>query len=515
MSWQKEVDELEERRRLAAKMGGKDKVARQHSFGKMDVRQRIDSFLDDGSFREVGGIAGKATYSDDGEIEDFTPANMVFGRGEIGGKPLIVEADDFTVRGGAADAAIWRKVVLAEQMAGELRLPLVRMIDGTGGGGSVKSLEDMGLTYVPFCPGWEFVVANLSTVPVVGLALGATAGLGAARVVTTHFSVMIKGQSQIFAAGPPVVKALGEDHSKEELGGVAIHARNGTVDHVVESEEEAFEATKRFLSYLPPSVYSLAERTEPTDDRDRRDAWLIEAVPKSRQEAYSMRRIIESLVDKGSFFEMGKMYGQGVITGFARLGGWPVAVLANDPSYLGGSVTANGAKKTERFVDLANIFHLPVVNLVDNPGFMIGLEAEKAATIRAGSAAMSAVYEAKVPWASVIIRKAYGVAASAMSDHTRFQYRVAWPSGDWGSLPLEGGIEAAYKTELAEADDPEAHLKDIYTRLDRVRSPFRTAEAFMVEDIIDPRETRPWLCDFAELAQSQLEPGKGRNSFRP
>lgn len=503
MAWEKELVEKKKREAFAEEMGGEEKVARQHKRGKLDVRQRLLKMADPGSFREIGKLAGKGTYDKDGELEHFMPANMLFGRADVDGKATVLVGDDFTVRGGAADAAIWRKGMQAEQMAHEYKLPLIRLIDGTGGGGSVKSLEDMGLTYVPFLPGWEHVVKNLDTVPVVSLALGSVAGLGAARVVASHFSVMVKGMSHMFTAGPAVVAAIGENLDKEQLGGADIHAKNGAVDYVVDSEEAAFEAAKTFLSYLPRHVGGSLPRGPQTDGVERRDESLLNAVPEDRRAAYSMRKIINSVMDRGSVFEIGKKWGQAVITSFARLDGWPVAVMASDPSYLGGSWTADSARKAERFVKLADQFGLPVVHLVDQPGFMIGLEAEKAATIRFGTDALNGIYRASVPWATVVIRKAYGVAGAAMSDYSRFQYRFAWPSGDWGSLPLEGGIEVAYKAELAAADDPEAHLADIKARLDKVRSPFRTAEAFMIEDVIDPRETRPLLCEFANLVQRQ------------
>jgi len=504
MAWERELEEKTKREALAEKMGGADKLARQHGRGKMDVRQRIAAMADKGTFREIGKIAGKATYDTDGELTDFTPANFLFGKAKVAGRHTVLAADDFTVRGGAADAAIWRKSMLAEQMAHEWKIPLIRLIDGTGGGGSVKMLEDMGLTYVPYLPGWEHVVKNLETVPVVSLALGSVAGLGAARVVASHYSVMVKGLSHMFTAGPAVVSAIGETHDKETLGGADLHARSGAVDDVVSSESEAFEVARKFLSYLPNSVDRKAQRIQVRDDIQRRDETLGSAVPENRMAAYSMRKILNSVFDLGSVFEMGRRWGQSAITAFARLDGWPVAVLASDPSFMGGSWSADTARKIDRFIKLANTFGLPVVHLVDNPGFMIGLEAEKAATIRYGVEALNGIYTSKVPWATVIVRKAYGVAGAAMSDHTKFQYRFAWPSGDWGSLPLEGGIEVAYKAELEAAEDPEAHLADIRARLDKVRSPFRTAEAFMVEDIIDPRDTRPLLCEFAELAQERM-----------
>lgn len=505
MSWEKQVEELAQRREMAEKMGGEEKVARQHGRGKMDARARLSALVDQGSFREIGKIAGRGRYDENGQLVDLAASNFIFGRANIEGRPVVASADDFTVRGGAADAALHRKFIQCEMMAHEYRLPLIRMIDGTGGGGSVKTLEDMGYTYIPHVPGWDEIITNLETVPVVALALGPTAGLGAARVVASHYSIMVRGISQLFAAGPAVAAAIGDTLDREELGGVEVHTRNGVVDDEVASEAEAFAAARRFLSYLPSSIHGRAARTKSRDYSGRRDEALLSAVPQDAKQVYSMRRIAEAIFDKDSFFEMGRRWGRAVITAFARLDGYPVAVLASDPSFLGGSWDAKTSEKAERFVKLADQFHLPIVHLVDNPGFMIGGEAERAGTIRYGVQAMNAIYRAKVPLASVVIRRAYGIAGSAMSNAERFQYRFAWPSGDWGSLPIEGGVEVAYKSELEVAEDPAAHLAAIRERLNRVRSPFRTAEKFGVEDIIDPRDTRPLLCEFAELAWRTLD----------
>ena len=500
IGWTPELEELARRQKLAEKMGGAEKLKRQKDRGKLNVRERMDMLLDAGSFREIGKIAGKGTYDAIGNLKDVSPSNFIFGRGDIEGRPVVATADDFTVRGGASDAAIYRKFGQAEQMAHELRLPLIRMIDGTGGGGSVKMIEDMGFTYVPAVPSWEHVVKNLDTVPVVALALGPTAGLGAARAVASHYSVMVKGLSQNFTAGPAVVAALGEQQDKESLGGSNIHTRNGVIDDEAKDEAEAFEMAKRFLSYLPAYMGAPLERLETNDPTDRADERLLSIVPRDKQKAYNMRRIVESVADKNSVFEMGRRWGRAVITAFARFDGWPVAVLASDPTFLGGSWTADTAEKAKRFVALAEQFGMPVIHLVDNPGFMIGLEAERTATIRRGVETMNAIYKTDIPWASVIIRKAYGVAGAAMSDHTRFQYRFAWPSGDWGSLPIDGGVEVAYQGELAKAKDPAKKLAEIKDRLAKVTSPFRTAEQFWVEDIIDPRQTRKLLCEFVTLA---------------
>jgi acetyl-CoA carboxylase carboxyltransferase component len=379
----------------------------------------------------------------------------------------------------------------------------------------------MGRTYVPANPGWDHVVANLETVPVVALALGSVAGLGAARVVTSHWSAMVRDTSQVFVAGPPVVARLGEHVTKEELGGVQIHGSNGTVDDVVATELEAFERTRRFLSYLPSSVFDVPPRApehQRTDPVSRRDEWLIGAIPKDRRKVYRMRPIIESVVDTGSFFEIGRGWGRSAVTGLARLDGWPVAVLASDPYIYGASWTADASQKVVRFVDLADTFHLPIVHLVDQPGFIIGTDGEQASTIRHGARALTAVYQAGVPVCAVILRKVFGVAGAAHMNASKLLYRYAWPSGDWGSLPVEGGVEAAYKAHLdafAEPADRQREIESITARMNVVRSPFRTAEAFIIEEIIDPRDTRPLLCEFADLAAPLRTPGPVGHGYRP
>ena len=513
--WRPELDELARRTALARQMGGAEKVARQHVQGKLDVRQRIGQLLDEDSFHEIGALSGRAGYDEHGRLHDFMPANFLFGRGRIDGRPVVVGADDFSIRGGAADGGIRDKTLMAERMAFEWRMPIVRLIDGTGGGGSVKSIESEGRTYVPAVQGWHQMVMNLGAVPVVSLLLGSVAGFGAGRAVNSHYSLMVKDTAQMFTAGPPVVERIGEQLSKNQLGGSEVHARNGSIDDEVASEAEAFERARRFLSYLPSSVHELPPRGPVHDDAQRREARLLGIVPRDRRRAYRMRSIIDDVVDRGSFFEIGKGYGRSLICGLARLDGWPVALMAGDPFYDGGALSALAAQKMTRHIDLAQTFHLPMVHLVDCPGFKIGLEAEQAATLRHGARAMAAVCQATVPWCSVIVRKVYGVAGGAHQNSARCNLRYAWPSGDWGSLPLEGGIEVAYKAELAQAEDPQQMVREIGERIERMRSPFRTAEAFRIEEIIDPRDTRPLLVDFAHRALRVLEPGPSTSWCRP
>jgi acetyl-CoA carboxylase carboxyltransferase component len=515
MSWEKEIEELRRREELAKRMGGPDKVKRQHDGGKLTVRERVERLLDKDSFHEIGGLAGVAQYGPDGELADFTPANLVMGRGRIGGRPVAITGDDFTVRGGANDGGIKNKLLAVERLACDLRLPLVRLVDGTGGGGSVKNLELQGHSPMPKAFLWDWWTDNLSEIPVVSLALGSVAGLGAARVVASHYSVMVKDSSQMFVAGPPVVEWTHGKFEKNELGGSHIHTRNGAVDDEAASEDEAFEKARRFLSYLPNSVHELSERKENKDDPGRADPWLIEAVPRDPRKPYNMRKIVASVVDRDSFFEMGRLWGRPVITGFARLAGWPVALMAGDPMHYGGAWTARASEKIMRFVDLAQTFHLPVVHLVDCPGFLIGPDAEKEGTIRYGMRAASAILQSRIPWCSVIVRKVFGVAGALHQNSSRYGMRVAWPSAEWGSLPIAGGLEAAYRAEIEAAPDPAAKRTEIEQRIRKFASPMRGAERYDIEEIIDPRDTRKILCEFAELAAPLRTPGRSWFGVRP
>lgn len=504
--WEPELDDIRRRHGLAARMGGEERVARQHASGRLTVRERIAAFADPGSFTEIGGLAGKAEYEADGTLNGFTPTNFVSGTAAVDSRPVVLAADDFTVRGGAADAAIWEKQTHAERLAGKRRVPLIRFIDGTGGGGSVRQLEELGRTYVPANPGWNDVVSNLSRIPVVAGVLGPVAGLGAARAVTSHYSVMVRGSTQLFAAGPPVVRwAFGRDVTKEELGGSQLHtAESGAVDDVVDSEQELFERVAAYLSYLPSSVWELPPVNGSDDDPARIEPELRSTIPRERRRPHDPRRILELVMDHGSILEVQRGFGRSMITALARLDGHPVAVATEDPTVLGGGMTADAAEKLARFVDLADTFHLPIVRLVDQPGFVVGVEAERAGTIRAGARALAAVYQADVPQFSVLIRRVFGVAGAGHTAHHLAQERVAWPSADWGSLPLEGGIEAAYRRDLEASDDPAQLLAEITARMEAVRSPLRTAEAFGVERIIDPAETRSVLTEWVRHAYRVL-----------
>src|SRR5437762_3434434 len=321
MTWEPEIEELKRRQQLARQMGGAENVERQHKAGRLTVRERIERLLDASSFHETGALAGAPTYQD-GTLTAIRPANFVMGTGRINGRRVVVGGDDFTVRGGANDASIGGKQGYAEKMARELRLPLVRLVDGTGGGGSVKTYEITGRTYVPGNPTWDVIATALSEIPVIAAALGPVAGLGAARVACSHFSVMVRGISQVFVAGPPVVqRAFGTPIDKEALGGSQIQVSAGGVDNVVDSEDEAFDQIRRFLAYLPRNVWEMPPRATPTDDPRRRQHELLSIIPRNRRRPYDVRTLVRHVVDRDSFVEVGAMYGPSLVAGLARYDG--------------------------------------------------------------------------------------------------------------------------------------------------------------------------------------------------
>ena len=507
MNWKKETDEIKIRKKLAKKQGGSEAVALQHAKGRLTLRERIDKLIDKDSFQEQGEIAGGSETNEKGEIQSLTPANFILGFAKIDGRSVVLGGEDFTVKGGSPNPAGLRKSVYTEDLALTYKMPLVRLHEGGGGSvaGPAKS-KNRGYGGDPVFSRSRFksVADTLKEIPVVSAALGPVAGLPAARFVASHFRVMTRKTAQLLVAGPAVVeRAFGKQMTKEELGGSHIHRLNGVTDNVADSEEEAFIQIKQFLSYMPQSIYELTERRDSEDPIDRKEEELLSIIPKDRQKSYEMRDIVTMVSDKDSFFEMTKFFGRGIITAFSRINGFCVGILANDSNFYAGSMSADGARKTTRFVKLCDTFHIPIVSLVDEPGFLIGPEAEVQATILHGTEAVLAVTESTVPWSSVMIRKSFGVAAAA--HYGPEGYVLAWPSAESGALPLEGGVAVAFKKEIAAAKDPEAKRKEIEESMSKQQNPFPRAENFSVHEIIDPRDTRKYLSQWAERIQPQLK----------
>jgi acetyl-CoA carboxylase carboxyltransferase component len=504
MSWEKEVGEIERRKGFARQMGGAEGVERQRKRGKLTVRERIDRLVDPGSWHEFLTLTGTGRY-DGGELVGFTPKPSVEGEARVDGRKIIVTAGDFTVRGGSAGSRGGMcQELSSSQRALEWRLPYVRLLDAAGG--SVRTFEEHGRTYLPDGNAWTtYDVQLLSSAPVVSAVLGSVAGLPAINACMSHFSLMVRDISQLFPGGPPVVKAaLGYDITKEELGGEQIHVRqSGSIDNLAENEEDAFEQIRKFLSYLPSSVHEIARRGPVGDDPKRADEELLSFVPRDRRKPFDGRRLIETVVDKNSFFELSPLYGRARVTGLARVNGYPVGIMANNPRHNGGTTDVAAGNKTIKLIQLCDTFHLPLISLADEPGFMVGLQSEKQGIERAGAKLVAYVCRSRMPWLTFVVGRLFGVAGQCHHRPSGMFRRYAWPSASWGSMHISGGASAAYRNEIESAPDPEAKRIEIEARLNALASPFRTAEA-TGQDIIDPRQTRALMCEFVEDAQRIL-----------
>jgi len=508
MSWREEAEEIHRRRKLAEVCGGPEAVARHHALGKLTVRERIAGVLDPDSFQEVGKLAGRAKYDKEGKLVSFEPAPYVMGLGNIDGRPVAIGGEDYTIRAGTGFGSDRRKGGqggFIEDLAWEYRIPLVNLVDGTGG--TVNTAKRKGFSVVPGYgqDGFERSVDLMGVVPVVSAVLGTSAGGPSARAILCHFSVMVRGKSQIFAAGPPVVERnFGVKLTKEELGGAKVSADTaGTIDNVAETEQEAFEMIRRFLSYMPTNVWELPPRIQCGDPTDRCEDALVDIIPRNARQAYNMRKLVEMVVDRGTAFEIQPTFGRAVITMLARMNGHVVGVIANNPMF-GGIMDTKAARKQGHFVELCDMFNIPLVFFADIPGFMIGKESEESAILREGVRARYIGLQVSVPVFSVMVRRCYGMAGGGVIDRRGLNFKIAWPSAEWGSLPLEGGVRAAYKREIESAPDPAQREKELEAEMRHLASPFLTAEGFGIEDLIDPRETRPYLCRFLDACQPRL-----------
>jgi len=436
MVWQPEIDELERRKHLAEQMGGEEGVARHHSQGKLTVRERIAEIADPGSFREIGVLTGAATYDDDQQLAGFTPQAEVVGICSLNGRKVVISGVDSTIGSGGPGAAVGHggsKMGYAHEAAAEWRLPYVGLLDPTGGGGA-------GL---------------LNTVPVTSAIMSLVAGLPTADACNSHFSVMVKT-----ALSDGITEKEIEDRHAQIFG-------SGTVDNLVETEQEALSIIKQFLGYLPNSVWEAPPRVDPTDDPNRRDEELLSIVPRDSKKRYNPYQILNHVMDGDSFLEITPLYGQSCITGLARVSGYPVGVMTNNPDVLGGSMDIAAVRKVTRFLNLCDTFHLPLVYFADEPGLIDGPEAQKQGIARARARLSHVIGRTSMPWITFVI----GVAGQQNTRPSGMHRRYGWPSANWGGAPS-----------------------------------LRMAETFgMIEDVIDPRETRPILSNFVQLAQDVIK----------
>lgn len=477
--------------------------SRQKAAGKLWVRERVNRLFDPGSVHEVGSVAGTVQWKKLAGIKEeptsFIPSNNVQGFGALRKRKVVFTADDFSIRAGHADGALVQKTIYMEKLAIELRLPIIKLVDGSSGGGSVTTIKTMGYSYIPGVPSFKEVAKQLELgIPNLGAVVGPAIGLGAARVVSCHFSVMAADIGSLFNAGPKVVAnaTFEEGLSFTDLGGPGMHCTNGTIDNLAPDEEGCFEQLRTLLSYLPNHGLELPPVIKSGDRVERDCQNLRTIIPRKKERMYNPRAIIETVVDAGSWFEIGALWGTTAITGLARLDGRPVGIISLNCEVNAGALDAAGSQKLTRHLKFLDTFNIPLVQFVDVPGYAIGTVAERTATMRHGVALGTTYFSTTMPVFSVVTRRAYGVAGGIMLDCRDPRMRIAWPSGEWGSLPLEGGLEVGHAAELKkiETESGKEAREKRYKELDedyrRLMNPVRTANAFGAEEIVDPAQTR-------------------------
>ena len=518
------LGQLDSLRTIASTPDTKNRgYVRQKQAGKLWVRERVLELLDEGSFREVGSVSGTVEWRKLGGTKEepvsYIPSNNVQGFGTLRGRKVVFTADDFSIRAGHADGALMEKTIYMEKLAIALKLPMLKLVDGSSGGGSVTTIRTAGFSYVPPLPVFRYVVEQLNLgIPNLGAVLGPAVGLGAARVVACHFSVMAADVGALFNAGPKVVagKSLDmprgtlltfigatfeEDLSFTDLGGPSMHCTNGTIDNLAANEQECFEQMRNVLSYLPNSGGSLPPVLVSEDPADRLCEELRTIIPRRKARTYDPRKIITSVVDTGSWFEIGALWGTTSIVGLARLAGRPVGIVSMNCEVNAGALDAAGSQKVTKHLKFCDVFNIPIVQFVDVPGYAIGTIAERTATMRHGVVLAATYHSTTMPVFSVVTRRVYGIAGAIMLDCRDPRMRVAWPSGEWGSLPLDGGIEVGHAAELKALEafgKREERYKELEEEYTRLMNPVRTANAFAIEEIIDPAVTRQIVVEWTK-----------------
>ena len=498
------LDQLHHRQALAEQGGGAARVAQQHTKGKLTARERVDLLLDEGSFVELDRFVTPRS-TDFGLDQQVVPGDgVVTGSGRIDGRLVYVFSQDFTVFGGSLSEAHAEKICKVMDLALRNGAPVIGVID-SGGARIQEGVASLG-GYADI-----FLRNTLASgvVPQISAILGPCAGGAVYSPAITDFIFMVRGVSFMFVTGPNVVKTVThEEVSFDELGGADVHGGTSGVSHFVhDSEPECLEAIRELVGFLP--LNNLDEPPlRPTDDPvDRRDEALLDLIPDASSKPYDMHGIIGRVVDDGRFLEVQRGYADNIIVGFARLGGRPVGVVANQPAVLAGVLDINASFKAARFIRFCDCFNLPVVTFVDVPGFLPGVAQEHGGIIKHGAKLLFAYCEATVPKLTVITRKAYGGAYDVMSSkHIRGDVNLAWPTAEIAVMGPKGAVEILFKDEIARAPDPAAataRLIDEYT--EKFAHPYAAAARGYIDDVIDPRDTRPRLIDALRMLRTKRD----------
>ncbi|HYS10186.1 MAG TPA: acyl-CoA carboxylase subunit beta [Myxococcales bacterium] len=497
MSMRKRVDDLQRRRAEAKQMGGEARLKRQKERGKLDARARLDLLLDGGTFHELGLLATHL-----GKPEPPSPADgVICGTGLIEGRPVCVASYDFTVQGGSIGPVGERKVARMRELALRERIPMIWLVDSAGARLSADPEEAAWITSFADT-GYLFreQVVMSGVVPLVAAMVGPGAAGTAYIPGLADFVPMVRGTSSMAIGGPYLVKSIvGEEITEEALGGSKVHTEiSGVADLEVASDAECLAAVREYLSFFPSRCGEKPPRRPPSDHADRRDEALLDIVPENPRQAYDMHKVIAAIVDGGRLFEIKPRWARNIVTGLARIDGWPVGVVANNPMQAGGVLDVNAADKAARFVNLCDAFEIPLVFLQDVPGFMVGSKVEQQGIIRHGAKMLYAVASATVPKLTVVLRKAYGAGYYVMNGRAyEPDLLVAWPGAEISVMGAEGMVAIAAhkqpdeaKKQLAEAIRP---LIDIH----------RTAALGFLDDVIDPRETRPLLAHYLKICANK------------
>ena len=497
------ADDLERRRAAAVAMGGEEAVARQHAAGKLTVRERLDLLFDAGSFTEIGVHATHAGISP-AMAGRATPADgVVTGFGTIAGRFASVIAYDFTVMAGSMGRTAEVKCNRAREIAYTKRIPMIWLIDSAGARiqeaiGS-RNFAGSGLLFRE-----ESIMSGV--VPQVAAMMGPGAAGTAYIPALADFVPMVKGTSNMALGGPPLVKAvIGEEISAEDLGGSKVHCEiSGVGDLEVADDRACIDAIKTYLAFFPPNNSEPPPRIPCTDPTERRDETLLGIVPQNSRRAYDVKRVIRSVVDAESFFELKPGWAKNVVIGLARLAGAPVGIVANQPLVLGGALDIDAADKAARFIMLCDAFNVPLVFLQDVPGFMVGSKVERAGIIRHGAKMLYAVSEATVPKLTVVLRKAYGAGYFVMCGRAyEPDLIVAWPTAEISVMGPEGGTNIIFRKDIAAAANPEEERARRIAEFRRLIDPYVAAGAALIDDVIDPRDTRLTLIRALELARTK------------
>jgi len=500
------LEELRHRQALTEQGGGPERVAQQHKKGKLTARERLDLLLDEGSFVELDRfVAHRAT--DFGLAAQRIPGDgVVTGYGRVNGRLVYVFSQDFTVFGGSLSETHAQKICKVMDLAVRNGAPVIGLND-SGGARIQEGVASLGGYADIFL---RNVLAS-GVVPQISIILGPCAGGAVYSPAITDFVFMVRGVSYMFVTGPNVVKTVThEDVTFDQLGGADVHAETSGIAHAVhDSEPECLAAVRELLDYLPANNLDAAPRIVATDPLDRRDERLLSVIPASPAQPYDMHEVIRSVVDDGRFVEIHGAFAGNILVGFSRLGGQPVGVIANQPAILAGVLDISASVKAARFIRFCDAFNLPLVTFVDVPGFLPGVGQEHGGIIRHGAKLLYAYCEATVPKLTVITRKAYGGAYDVMSSkHIRGDVNLAWPTAEIAVMGPKGAVEILYRDRIAQAADPAAEterLSEEYTRT--FAHPYKAAERGFVDDVIDPRDTRPRLID----ALRSLEGKRDRN----